>query len=36
MAAGDLAARVEAVRHSVQMKADSVQRDETEQGDRAL
>ncbi|GIT91892.1 3-dehydroquinate synthase [Jannaschia pagri] len=28
--------RVEAVRHSVQMKADIVVRDETEQGDRAL
>lgn len=36
MAAGDMAARVEAVRHSVRMKADIVQRDETEQGDRAL
>lgn len=36
LAAGDMAARVEAVRHSVQMKADIVQRDETEQGDRAL
>ena len=28
--------RQRAVRHSVQMKADIVQRDETEQGDRAL
>ena len=36
LAAGDMAARVEAVRHSVQMKADIVARDETEQGDRAL
>ena len=36
MAAGDMAARVEAVRRSVQMKADIVVRDETEQGDRAL
>ena len=36
LAAGDMAARVEAVRHSVQMKADIVLRDETEQGDRAL
>lgn len=36
LAAGDLAARVEAVRWSVQMKADIVSRDETEQGDRAL
>ncbi|MEP6269223.1 MAG: 3-dehydroquinate synthase [Paracoccaceae bacterium] len=36
LAAGDLAARVEAVRRSVQMKADIVARDETEQGDRAL
>jgi 3-dehydroquinate synthase len=34
--AGDTDARVEAVRHSVQMKADIVVRDETEQGDRAL
>ncbi|MCF2904068.1 3-dehydroquinate synthase [Octadecabacter sp. CECT 8868] len=31
-----IAARVEAVRWSVQMKADIVERDETEQGDRAL
>ncbi len=36
LAAGDMAARVEAVRHSVQMKADIVARDETEKGDRAL
>ena len=36
MAAGDTAARVEAVARSVQMKADIVVRDETEQGDRAL
>ncbi|MEP5151586.1 3-dehydroquinate synthase [Planktotalea sp.] len=33
---GDQAARIEAVRRSVQMKADIVLRDETEQGDRAL
>lgn len=36
LAAGDLALRQEAVRWSVQMKADIVERDETEQGDRAL
>ncbi len=36
MAAGDMAARVAAVRRSVEMKADIVVRDETEQGDRAL
>ncbi|QFU08480.1 3-dehydroquinate synthase [Rhodobacteraceae bacterium THAF1] len=36
LAAGDAAARAEAVRRSVQMKADIVARDETEQGDRAL
>ena len=36
LAAGDMGARVEAVRRSVQMKADIVMRDETEQGDRAL
>ena len=36
LAAGDAAARTEAVRRSVQMKADIVERDETEQGDRAL
>lgn len=34
--ARDAALRQHAVRHSVQMKADIVQRDETEQGDRAL
>lgn len=33
---GDMAARVRAVTRSVQMKADIVARDETEQGDRAL
>ncbi|MBF9033823.1 3-dehydroquinate synthase [Rhodobacterales bacterium HKCCE2091] len=36
LASGDEAARIEAVRRSVQMKADIVVRDETEQGDRAL
>lgn len=36
LAAGDVATRVEAVARSVQMKADIVARDETEQGDRAL
>ena len=36
LAAGDVEKRVEAVRRSVQMKADVVVRDETEQGDRAL
>jgi 3-dehydroquinate synthase len=36
MAAGDMALRVEAVRRSVQMKADIVLRDEKEHGDRAL
>ncbi|WP_072504457.1 3-dehydroquinate synthase [Phaeobacter porticola] len=36
LAAGNMAARVEAVTRSVQMKADIVVRDETEQGDRAL
>lgn len=36
LAAGDMATRVEAVARSVQMKADIVVRDETEQGDRAL
>ena len=36
MAKGDMDARVQAVTRSVQMKADIVQRDETEQGDRAL
>jgi len=36
LAKGDMALRAEAVRRSVQMKADIVERDETEQGDRAL
>ena len=36
LARGDMAARVAAVARSVQMKADIVARDETEQGDRAL
>ena len=36
LASGDAALRAEAVRWSVQMKADIVERDETEQGDRAL
>ena len=36
LASGDMAARVQAVTRSCQMKADIVQRDETEQGDRAL
>ncbi|MDW3221366.1 MAG: 3-dehydroquinate synthase [Paracoccaceae bacterium] len=36
LAAGDMQARVEAVRWSVQMKADIVTRDEKEHGDRAL
>ena len=36
LAAGDMAARLHAVRRSVQMKADIVARDETEEGDRAL
>ncbi|WP_299029920.1 3-dehydroquinate synthase [uncultured Sulfitobacter sp.] len=36
LAAGDGPARVEAVRRAVQMKADIVVRDETEQGERAL
>lgn len=36
LAAGDMAARIEAVRWSVQMKADIVTRDEKEHGDRAL
>ena len=35
-ARGDVAARIAIVKRSVQMKADIVQRDETEQGDRAL
>jgi 3-dehydroquinate synthase len=36
LAAGDMAGRVHAVRRSVEMKAEIVVRDETEQGDRAL
>ena len=36
LAAGDAGLRAQAVRRSVQMKADIVERDETEQGDRAL
>lgn len=36
LAAGDMALRIEAVRRSVQMKADIVARDELEKGDRAL
>lgn len=36
LAAGDMDARVRAVTRSCQMKADIVQRDETEHGDRAL
>ena len=36
MAAGDRAARTHAVRRSVEMKAEIVMRDETEEGDRAL
>jgi 3-dehydroquinate synthase len=36
LANGDMAARIESVTRSVQMKADIVARDETEQGDRAL
>ena len=36
VSAGEMAARVRAVTRSVQMKADIVARDETEQGDRAL
>lgn len=36
LAAGDMPLRQAAVRHSVQMKADIVARDETEQGERAL
>lgn len=36
LASGDMDARVQAVTRSVQMKADIVARDETEQGDRAL
>jgi len=33
---GDVATRIAAVKHSCQMKADIVERDETETGDRAL
>ena len=36
LAAGDLAARQQAVQHSVMMKARIVERDETEEGERAL
>lgn len=36
LAAGDVAARIKAVKRSVEMKAEIVLRDETEQGDRAL
>ncbi|MCL4674631.1 MAG: 3-dehydroquinate synthase [Pararhodobacter sp.] len=36
LARGDKALRQQAVRHAVRMKADIVERDETEQGDRAL
>jgi len=36
VARGDIAARAHAVRRSVEMKAEIVARDETEQGDRAL
>ncbi|MGR3662143.1 MAG: 3-dehydroquinate synthase [Paracoccaceae bacterium] len=36
LATGDTELRLEAVRQCVQMKADIVERDETEQGDRAL
>lgn len=36
LAAGDAGARAHAVRRSVEMKAEIVARDETEQGDRAL
>ncbi|MEO0633429.1 MAG: 3-dehydroquinate synthase, partial [Pseudomonadota bacterium] len=36
MADGDMALRVAAVKRSVEMKAEIVTRDETEQGDRAL
>lgn len=35
-AAGDMAARIHLVKRSVEMKAEIVMRDETEQGDRAL
>lgn len=36
LAAGDVEARIAAVKRSCEMKADIVERDETEQGDRAL
>ncbi|PUB19263.1 3-dehydroquinate synthase [Yoonia sediminilitoris] len=36
MARGDMAARIQAVKRSCEMKADIVERDETEKGDRAL
>ena len=36
LAAGDMPARLHAVKRSVEMKAEIVTRDETEQGDRAL
>ncbi|SHG22876.1 3-dehydroquinate synthase [Cognatishimia maritima] len=36
LAAGDVSARIAAVKRSCEMKADIVERDETEQGDRAL
>jgi 3-dehydroquinate synthase len=36
LAAGDMVARIRAVKRSVEMKAEIVVRDETEQGDRAL
>jgi 3-dehydroquinate synthase len=36
LASGDMQTRVDAVTRSVQMKADIVERDETEQGERAL
>ncbi len=36
LASGDMAARVQAVKRSVEMKARIVERDETEQGERAL
>ncbi|WP_243613825.1 3-dehydroquinate synthase [Shimia aestuarii] len=36
LAAGDMAARIQAVKRSCEMKAEIVARDETEQGDRAL
>ncbi|MEM6578418.1 MAG: 3-dehydroquinate synthase [Pseudomonadota bacterium] len=36
MSSGDMAARIAGVRRSVEMKAEIVVRDETEQGDRAL